>query len=129
VLGGPVAVSDAVVAQLAGLGFTVQRVAGANRYATAAAASTLAFLGPTLETAGSTVHRVYVAVGTNFPDALAGSAMAGLRFAPVLLVQPTSVPQVVIDEIVRLQPREIVILGGEAVVSEAVASILRGLLP
>lgn len=127
VLGGPAAVSNAVVAQLATIAPT-QRIFGPDRYATAVAASSLAFVGPTLETGDATVHRVYVAVGTNFPDALAGGAVAGLRHGPVLLVQQNAIPQAVVDEILRLKPRQIVILGGTAVVSASVQAQLQALL-
>ena len=128
VLGGPAAVSNAVVAQIEGLGFTTIRVSGANRYATAVEVSRLVFLGPTAETDGSIVHRVYIAVGTNFPDAVAGGGVAGLRFAPVLLVEANSIAQVVTDEVTRLNPRQIVILGGTAVVSTAVEVALEALI-
>jgi putative cell wall-binding protein len=106
----------------------VTRVSGANRYDTSVAASKNAPRSATVETAGVVSHRVYIAVGTNFPDALAGAGVAGIRHAPVLLVQQNSIPQAVIDEIKRLNPREIVILGGTAVVSSAVANQLRALL-
>jgi putative cell wall-binding protein len=128
VLGGPAAVSNAVVAQIEGLGFTTIRVSGANRYATAVEVSKLVFLGPTAETDGSIVHRVYIAVGTNFPDAVAGGGVAGLRFAPVLLVEANSIAQVVTDEVTRLNPRQIVILGGTAAVSTAVEVALEALI-
>ncbi|MDP2623741.1 MAG: cell wall-binding repeat-containing protein, partial [Actinomycetota bacterium] len=114
--------------QIEGLGFTTTRVSGANRYATAVEVSKLVFLGPTAETDGSIVHRVYISVGTDFRDAVAGGGAAGLRFAPVLLVEANSIGQVVTDEVTRLNPRQIVIRGGTAVVSIAVEQQLEALI-
>jgi hypothetical protein len=61
-----------------------ERIAGVDRYATAAAVSASAF--------SPGVAVAYVATGTSFPDALAGGAAAGLRDAPVLLVARDEVP-------------------------------------
>jgi putative cell wall-binding protein len=119
VLGGPAAVSDAVLTELNGLAPT-NRISGANRYDTAVAISKEAF--PT----GAEV--VYVAVGTNFPDALAGAAQAAAWGAPILLTPTDALPQTVIDEITRLDPYAIIILGGTAVISPAVENQLKALL-
>jgi len=118
VLGGSGAVSDAVVSQLATCtSGSVTRIAGANRYATAAAVSA-AFLSPPIDVA-------YVATGENFPDALAGSAAAGAGAGgPVLLVKPTSVPAETAAELTRLKPTVIVVLGGTAAISAGVESAL-----
>jgi peptidoglycan-N-acetylglucosamine deacetylase len=98
VLGGAAAVSDAVLAELGGLtGTTPRRLAGPDRYATAAAVVQDAFPG--------TVDTVYVATGVNFPDALAGGAAAAVAQAPVLLVGTDHVPDGVRTELVRLLPR------------------------
>ena len=58
------------------------------------------------------VSRVYIATGLNFPDALAGGVAAGRNSSPLLLVPPTGAPQSVIDEIARLNPDQIHVLGG-----------------
>jgi putative cell wall-binding protein len=119
IVGSSGVVSSQIEAQLGGYANTVKRIAASNRYATAVALSKYAFAG------GSSV--VYIAVGTNFPDALAGGAAAHHALGPVLLVQTNSVPQVVRDEIVRLNPDRIVILGGDAAVSYAVQAELAAL--
>jgi putative cell wall-binding protein len=74
------------------------------------------------------VDIVYVAVGTNFPDALAGAAAAAATGSPVLLTPTGSLPQAVADEITRLNPTRIYILGGTAVISPAVEDQLAALL-
>lgn len=120
VLGGPGAVSDAVVGSLRGFATSgeVIRLAGADRYATAAAVSARAFAP------GAPV--AYVATGANFPDALAGGTAAGRQGGPVLLVGGTSIPSATAAELGRLRPQRIVVLGGPSIVSDAVLSALRG---
>jgi putative cell wall-binding protein/streptogramin lyase len=119
VLGGEAAVLAAVFTQLQGLAPTT-RIFGANRYATAVEVSKAAFP----EGAGV----VYVAVGTNFPDALAGAAQAAASGSPILLTPSDALPQSVIDEITRLDPYAIIILGGTAVITQAVENQLKTLL-
>ena len=60
-------------------GQTLVRAAGEDRYATAAAASRLAFPNPSL------VDVVLLATGENYPDALAGGPLAAREHAPLLL--------------------------------------------
>ena len=62
----------------------------------------------------------FVATGLNFPDALAGAALAGREGAPLLLVPATgTLPATVATELGRLNPTSIVILGGTGAVSDA----------
>ncbi|HEX6139729.1 MAG TPA: cell wall-binding repeat-containing protein [Candidatus Limnocylindria bacterium] len=121
VVGGAGVVSDQVAAWLAGYATShqVSRIAGADRYATAALVSQAHFA------AGTAV--AYVATGANFPDALAGSAAAGLENGPTLLVKPAAVPAATAAELQRLHPARIVILGSSAIVSDGVAQALAGL--
>jgi putative cell wall-binding protein len=122
VIGGTAAVSPAVFDALNDIKPTT-RISGANRYATAVAISEHTFTNP------GAVNRVYIAVGTNFPDALAGAAAAASLGVPVLLTPSDELPQSVIDEIQRLGPTRIYILGGTAVISTNVANQLEALLP
>jgi putative cell wall-binding protein len=118
VLGATGAVSAGVEAALdAYTTGSVVRLAGADRYATAAAISAATYAP------GASV--AYVAVGTDFPDALAGAAAAGRAGGPVLLVEPDSVPPVVAAELARLAPSRIVVLGASGAVSSRVESALR----
>ncbi|MCW2724428.1 MAG: SpoIID/LytB domain protein [Frankiales bacterium] len=111
VVGGTAAVSDAVVAQLQTRGITVQRVSGADRYATAAAVQRQFFASP----AGA-----YYASGATYADALAGGAAAARRGWPLLLTAPgalpASTPVVGTDRIV---------LGGPVAISEQVRTRLQ----
>jgi hypothetical protein len=70
---------------------------------------------------------VYVATGENFPDALGAAATAALGLGPVLLVQQNAVPAPTLAELNRLQPPNIVLVGGTAVISNAVKTTLEGL--
>jgi putative cell wall-binding protein len=120
ILGGTQAVSGGVEASLVGYGH-VERIAGDDRYATAALVSAQTFPG------GAPV--AYVATGEAFPDALAGGAAAGLEGGPVLLVGKGFVPEATAAELRRLQPGRIVVLGGEVAISPDVETTLRGLAP
>ena len=118
VLGGPAAVSDAVV-RLLGTHSTggVARDAGANRYETAAAISRTAF--------APGVPAVYVATGAGFPDALSAGAAAGVSKVPVLLTAPDAVPAATADELTRLHPGRVIVLGGPAAVWPATSDALK----
>ncbi len=113
IFGGPGAVSDAMLAQIqAAAGVTPSRIFGATRYDTAAQISSQNYAIPQAT--------VYIATGQNFPDALAGAALAGHQGAPLLLV-PTdgALPASVQTELQRLTPTNIVIFGGPGAVSDA----------
>lgn len=112
VLGGPAAVPDSVVASLDAIVPTT-RIAGSDRYSTAAAIAQGAF---------ASADTVYVATGVNFPDALAGVPAAAGDAAPILLVQQNSIPASTAAQLSRLKPTTIKILGGEAVISAGVAA-------
>jgi putative cell wall-binding protein len=115
VVGGTGAVSAAAFAELSTLAATVERISGPNRYSVAAAVSS-AFFAP-----GATA---YIAVGTDFPDALAAGPASAASPGPVLLVQSTAIPATIAAELYRLQPHQIVILGGLAAVSLSVEEAL-----
>ena len=72
---------------------------------------------------------MYVASGRGFPDALSGAPVAGMTRGPILLVDTAEVPRVVANEITRLQPQRIVLLGGPNTVTESVRAILGSYLP
>jgi hypothetical protein len=114
VLGGSGAVSDSVVNSLVS-SYTVTRVAGADRFATAAEISKSQF--------SPGVAVAYVATGLNFPDALAGTPPAAVG-GPILLVQKSSIPGPTSSELARLGPSTIKILGGTGVVDSSVQSAL-----
>jgi putative cell wall-binding protein len=116
VLGGTNTIGAAVEAALRGFSPVLERIGGADRYAVSAAISEATF-GPARPVA-------YIASGEVFPDALSGSAAAGARGGPVLLVQKGVIPEVVADELDRLDPAKIVVLGGLNTIAESVMTEL-----
>jgi glucose/arabinose dehydrogenase/putative cell wall-binding protein len=119
VLGGTAAVSSAVLSALhAYTSGPVTRLAGADRYATAAAIAGI----------WSAADTVYVATGQLFPDGLAGAAAAGRADRPLLVVRSGSVPTVIGQAITRLHPTQIVILGGTGAINATAATALKALL-
>ena len=109
VLGGTSAVSDAVVAAIQARGLSVTRIAGADRYATAALIATTIF---------GQADTVYLATGLNFPDALVAAAMG----IPILLLPAGTVPQSVLDALEALAPTLFVVIGGTSAVTDEQAT-------
>ncbi len=109
VLGGTAVVSKAVVERLES--FTskpVTRLAGSDRYATAAA-----IVAATVEAAETAV----IATGRDFPDGLAAGPAAVALGGAVLLVPGETIPEGTDRELRRLAPDRIVIVGGTGAVS------------
>jgi putative cell wall-binding protein len=97
--------------------FSIARLAGANRFATAAAIAQATF--------PSGASTVVLSTGTSFPDALAGNFLAGNLGAPILLTSPTgTTPTPTLAELAALHASRIVVLGGTAAVSAAQVSSL-----
>ncbi|WP_414627944.1 cell wall-binding repeat-containing protein [Euzebya tangerina] len=123
-VGGTAVIPDDVLAaasQAAG-GATTRRLAGPNRFATAAAiAATL----PNPDT-------VYLAVGTNFPDALAAGPAAAADGAPILLAVggADQLPQETVEYLQTLNSLDqIVLIGGTAALPDHIEDQLAALLP
>ena len=114
--GARVSATDSATFDLASGGVSPDRLAGKDRYSTAAVISK--------ETFTPGVDVVYVATGVNFPDALAGSAASGGK-GPILLVTKDAIPGATLAELKRLKPKRIVVLGGTGVVSEGVEAALK----
>lgn len=86
IAGGPGAVDPGVAAHYEARGYTVERWAGPNRTATAAAVADNA-----VRRLGFALSRVILARGNNFPDALTASIHAGELGAPLLLSRSESI--------------------------------------
>ena len=67
---------------------------------------------------------IFVATGQNFPDSLAGSALAGKSNAPILFVSNVSTEETK-ALVKRLNKANIIALGGPGVVSDSVMNSLR----
>ena len=117
ILGGPNSVDDNVEAVLAS--YTsggVERWMGADRYEASAQISQESF--------SPGVNVAYVASGLNFPDALSGAPVAGMGGSPMLLTDDDRLPSAIAEELDRLNPAKIIVLGGPASVSDEVAAQL-----
>lgn len=116
-----IAVTNQLDDELELIGFDQERLAGANRYETGVEISQRAF--------PSGASTVFVASGTTFPDALAAGPAAGTLGASLLLTAPTALPTAVRDEIIRLNPDTIYLVGGTGAVSTAVENALKVIQP
>jgi putative cell wall-binding protein len=105
----------------------VDRTYGDDRYETAVEISKAYFPdGPANGWDGNVTnsYTVVLATGENFPDALAATPLAAQMGAPLLLTPGASLPQVVIDELERLKPWRVMIIGGPDVVSKGIADTI-----
>jgi putative cell wall-binding protein len=94
------------------------RIAGDDRYSTAIEISKVTY--PT-----SGVPVAYVTTGQDFPDALSAAPAAAAQGGPLLLTYPFGVPSTTIDELRRLKPAKIVVVGGTAAVGDAAYAALQ----
>ena len=130
VAGGTAAVSVAVADRLAtlrapnGQAVTVVRLAGADRYATAAAIAARFPKDSVGMVGGKRV--ALLASGTGFADALSGSAAAAGTHLPLLLTRPDVLSPQVLPTLQALGVSQVMVLGGTAAVSGAVAAQLTG---
>jgi putative cell wall-binding protein len=95
----------------------VERLAGSDRFATSHLANAKLSFTP-----GGTA---YLSTGMNFPDALAGSVLAARAGAPLFLTTSSCIPRSITEDIIDLGVSEVVLLGGEAALSERVAQLTR----
>ena len=96
------------------------RLAGANRFGTAAAVSAATF--------PSGASAAYVATGLDFADALTAAAAAG-GTAPVLLVGQTFLPPETATELRRLHVSRLTVVGGTSSISDTTLSAVRNAAP
>ncbi|WP_168583407.1 cell wall-binding repeat-containing protein [Gephyromycinifex aptenodytis] len=95
------------------------RVAGSDRIGTSVEISKKYFTAD--------ADTVYIANGWRYADALTAGPAAAKDDAPLLLTEPDKLADSVMDEIRRLSPSNIKIVGGSDVVSAEVENQLKGL--
>lgn len=117
IAGGTGVVSSGVESSLRSAVTSVRRLAGADRYATSLAINAQRF--------PSSAPAAYLTSGSTFPDALAGSVLAGLRGAPMYISPATCVRDEIADHIIGLGIDELVLFGGTGVLGSTVASLAR----
>ena len=116
ILGGLSAVSQAVVNELEALELDVQRISGANRYATAAEVAS--------EVAPNGVDTAVIAIGTDFPDALAAASYAAAAGYPILLTGQNTLHQATKAALQGLGVKNTIVVGGPSVITDAVLADL-----
>jgi putative cell wall-binding protein len=119
VLGGELAVSNAVVSQLEKLLDEVERVEGQNRFETAV---NISKVGKNLPGAEININTALIANGTRPADALAAGAYANAQGIPVLLVNQNNIPAATKAALAGIE--NTFVIGGNLVVSDDVASEL-----
>jgi putative cell wall-binding protein len=95
-----------------------ERIAGTDRYLTMQKVVQAAYPSHV------GVSTVILARGDDFPDALAASALAGVKDAPIVLTSSTAFTDVAQTEIRRLAPSEVIIVGGYSAVAQATEEAL-----
>ncbi|NHA68006.1 SpoIID/LytB domain-containing protein [Phycicoccus flavus] len=118
VVGGPAAVSPDVVTALQGLGLSVSRIGGANRYAVAAN------VAADIDRRGA-VSAVVLASGESLVDALGAGGPAGAVREPVLLTRRDTLPAETSDALATTGAGTVRVVGGTTSVSGAVETGLR----
>ena len=104
IVGGAAAISDGFASSVDALaGVEVERLGGDDRYQTGVRVNGRGFF---------TATSVYLAVGTNYPDALSGGALAGSQSAALFVVPSDCTPEKVIVGIMNQGPQSITLLGG-----------------
>lgn len=117
-VGGPGAVSDDVLQQVEALGLSVTRMAGENRYETAAQIAGLW---------GEGTEATWVATGETFADALTAAPLAARRDGPIVLTKTDTLPLATATALLTLAPAQVHVLGGEGAVSSTVVSQIQSL--
>ncbi|KGK91567.1 N-acetylmuramoyl-L-alanine amidase [Desulfosporosinus sp. HMP52] len=117
VVGGEAVVSSTTLGNLR----SVQRIFGNDRYETSA--EIYQFARDTLSS-----QTAYVVTGENFPDALAAGSLAAKRRAGIVMTQRANLPGPSYSVLSRPSesPLRVVIIGGVAVITEKVKSMLEG---
>lgn len=117
IVGGTVAISQAIQDSLSSNGLTTTRIAGQQGYDTAAMISSFVGVNDT--------HTVYLANGHAIPDAIAASAFAAEQGNSILLTDRDQLPPSTIQALTDLNVSNVILLGGTAVISTQVENELR----
>ncbi|MFP5322954.1 MAG: cell wall-binding repeat-containing protein, partial [Acidimicrobiia bacterium] len=121
VVGGTSVIASSVETELKDAGYTTERLAGNDRWATNAAVNGYAEAEPALAFGGPTA---YLSTGSKFADALSGGPAAGANRAPLVLTASTSLPTPTSDYLAANANAidEIVALGGTSAIAADVVS-------
>ena len=113
VVGGTSAVSAGVATSLATVG-TVTRISGTDRFDTSQKVNKAAF---------ASIAHAYFATGFQFPDALAGAALAGAKKSPLYVVQSGCVPGGIRNDLIAFKTTAVTLIGGASALNGNVAAL------
>lgn len=117
IVGGSAVITPAVESALASYAGVVMRVGGANRYETSRRIVT--------ELSGPSAQTVFLATGSGFADALAAGPAAANHGTLLLINGAANAPDAeTLDVLTGLDARTIVLVGGTAVISASIESVL-----
>lgn len=118
IAGGTAVVSNGVKSAIDAVsGVSTARYGGANRFETSLVINQFAHPGD--------VPEAFLTYGQNFPDALAGGVVAGLRGGPMYITQTGCVERGVVNHILDISPEQITVFGGTSVVSNNARDLRR----
>lgn len=116
-VGGTSAIGGQVENQVKDLGYPVTRIFGTDRFETATALSKDQF--------ASGSSSVFVVSGESYADAVSAGPAAGVLGAPLLLVGRNLLPSATRDELQRLNPEKIYVVGGISAISQEILEALK----
>jgi putative cell wall-binding protein len=115
IAGGTAVVSPGIASSLAAAGLAVVREGGSDRFQTSQLVSENAF--------PSGAPELFMATGYQFPDALAGAALAGMRHSPLYVVPSTCVPAQVLSDVSSSGASGVTLLGGVNALTDSVLGL------
>lgn len=117
IAGGTGVVSSQVESQIKALGISVERLSGSDRYETS--------LSIARRYNTNNCQDFVMAKGEDFPDALAGGALAAKEGLHILLTSSNNVANGILSYLDELKARDIYILGGTGAISENVKDYIK----
>lgn len=119
IVGGEASVPEKIEKAIKAMGKEVERLAGADRYQTAAKIA---------ENLYPEAKKVVIASGEVYADALAGAAAAAKENAPILIVRNSEIPTEVKRILESYKLEKIAVLGGEKTIGQRVREELNKLV-
>lgn len=114
ILGGYDAISAQLELDIEGLGLQVKRIAGENRYETAVK------IADEMSTHGVTFDTAFIAVSTDFADALSASSYAARKGNPIFMTRKESLPESTSRALADMGIKNTIVVGGTSAISPGV---------
>ncbi len=99
---------------------SVQRLSGTSRFNTSLAINTNAY-----PAAGPDVAEAFIAYGLNFPDALAGGVLAGVKQGPLYITLQNCVESGMVDHMIDIGITKVTLFGSTSVITNNVRDLVR----